>query len=115
MILLVAIAGGIGTAFAKAQLQTTFPTQNRLEQATGLPVLGSVREIFTAEALAGHRQRLKWFVGAGGALAASYALLLLVELWQRSTVACGADMTHKNAIKTGDRKSGGSGKRGAVR
>ncbi|HEY9552701.1 XrtA system polysaccharide chain length determinant [Allosphingosinicella sp.] len=87
MILLVAIAGGIGTAFAKAQLQTTFPTQNRLEQATGLPVLGSVREIFTAEALAGHRQRLKWFVGAGGALAASYALLMLVEFWQRSTVA----------------------------
>lgn len=87
VILLVAIAAGIGTAFAKAQLQTTFPTQNRLEQATGLPVLGSVREIFTAEALDGHRQRLKWFAGAGGALAASYGLLMLVEFWQRSTVA----------------------------
>ncbi|HEV2747205.1 MAG TPA: XrtA system polysaccharide chain length determinant [Allosphingosinicella sp.] len=87
LILLVAIAGGVGTAFTKAQLQTTFPTQGRLEQATGLPVLGSVGEVFTAAATAQHKQRLKWFAGAGGALAASYALLMLVEFWQRSTVA----------------------------
>jgi polysaccharide biosynthesis transport protein len=86
-ILVIAIAGGIGAAFAKAQLQTTFPTQNRLEQATGLPVLGSVSEIFTAEALARRKQQLKWFMGAGGALAGSYAVLMLVEFWQRSTVA----------------------------
>jgi polysaccharide biosynthesis transport protein len=87
VILFVAIAAGIGAAFAKAQLQTTFPTQGRLEQATGLPVLGSVREVFTAERLAERKQRLKWFAGAGGALAGSYALLMLVEFWQRSTVA----------------------------
>jgi polysaccharide chain length determinant protein (PEP-CTERM system associated) len=86
-ILLVAIGAGVGAAFAKGQLQTTFPTVSRLEQATGLPVLGSVSQIFTPERRAKHRQRMKWFAGAGGALAGSYALLMLVEFWQRSTVA----------------------------
>jgi polysaccharide biosynthesis transport protein len=87
IILIVALAVGAGAAFAKAQIQTTFPTQNRLEQVTGLPVLGAVGEVVTAERKAEARQRLKWFAGAGGALAASYALLMLVEFWQRSTVA----------------------------
>jgi hypothetical protein len=50
-------------------------------------VLGSVSEVFTAERRARHRQRMKWFTGAGSALAACYALLMLVEFWQRSTVA----------------------------
>ena len=87
IILIVALAAGAGVAFAKAQIQTTFPTQNRLEQVSGLPVLGSVGEVMTAERKAEAKQRLKWFAGAGGALAASYALLMLVEFWQRSTVA----------------------------
>jgi polysaccharide chain length determinant protein (PEP-CTERM system associated) len=87
LILVVALAAGAGAAFAKAQIQTTFPTQNRLEQVTGLPVLGSVGEVMNAERRATHKQRLKWFAGAGGALAGAYALLMLVEFWQRSTVA----------------------------
>jgi polysaccharide chain length determinant protein (PEP-CTERM system associated) len=86
-ILIVALGAGVGAAFAKGQLHTTFPTQGRLEQATGLPVLGSIGEVFTPERRALHRQRLKWFAGAGGALAASYVLLMMVEFWQRSTVA----------------------------
>ncbi len=87
LILFVAIAAGAGVAFAKGQLQTTFATQNRLEQITGLPVLGTVGEVITAERRAAAAQRLKWFAGAGAALAASYAILMLVEFWQRSTVA----------------------------
>jgi polysaccharide chain length determinant protein (PEP-CTERM system associated) len=87
IILFVALAAGAGAAFAKAQIQTTFPTQSRLEQVTALPVLGSVGEVITSERKAEAKQRLKWFAGAGGALAASYALLMLVEFWQRSTVA----------------------------
>jgi polysaccharide chain length determinant protein (PEP-CTERM system associated) len=87
LILFVAIGAGIGAAFAKSQLQTTFPTQGRLEQVTGMTVLGSVSQVFTAARKAEQRQRLKWFAGAGGALAASYALLMVVEFWQRSTVA----------------------------
>jgi polysaccharide chain length determinant protein (PEP-CTERM system associated) len=87
LILLVAIVGGIAAAFMKGRIQTTFPTQNRLEQVTGLPVLGTVGEVWTAERKAAERQKLKWLAGAGGALAGAYALLMLVEFWQRSTVA----------------------------
>jgi hypothetical protein len=50
-------------------------------------VLGAISEVFTAERKAQRRQRLKWFTGAGGALAGSYAVLMAVEFWQRSQVA----------------------------
>jgi hypothetical protein len=87
LILFAAIGAGVGAAFAKGQLQTTFPTQGRLEQVTGLTVLGAVSEVVTPARKALQRQRLKYFTGAGAGLAASYALLMVVEFWQRSTVA----------------------------
>jgi polysaccharide chain length determinant protein (PEP-CTERM system associated) len=87
LILIVAIGGGVAAAFVAGQLQTTFPTQNRLEQVTGLPVLGTVSQIFNAEQRAQQKQRLLWLAGGGGALVASYAALMVVEFWQRSTVA----------------------------
>ncbi len=87
LVLVVAIGGGAGIAFVRGQLQTTFPTQGRLEAATGLPVLGSISETFTADQRAQNRQRLIWLGGGAAALAASYAVLILVEFWQRSTVA----------------------------
>lgn len=87
LIFVIAVIGGLAAAFAKGRIQTTFPTQNRLEQVTGLPVLGIVGEVYTADRRTAERQKLKWFAGAGGALAASYAVLMLVEFWQRSTVA----------------------------
>jgi polysaccharide chain length determinant protein (PEP-CTERM system associated) len=87
LILFVACGAGAGVAFAKGQIQTTFTTESRLEQITGLPVLGSVGEVVTADRKAEQQQRLKWFAGAGAALAGSYAVLMLVEFWQRSTVA----------------------------
>lgn len=87
LVLVVAIATGTAAAFVRGQLQTTFPTQNRLAEASGLPVLGTVSEVVTAAERARRRQRLIWLAGSGGALAASYALLMLIEFWQRSTVA----------------------------
>lgn len=87
LILLAAIGAGIAAAFVRGQLQTTFPTQSRLEQVTGLPVLGTVSEVVTSEEAGRRRQRLLWLGGTGGALAASYAILMAVEFWQRSTVA----------------------------
>jgi polysaccharide biosynthesis transport protein len=87
LILLASIAIGIGAAFAKGQIQTTFPTPSRLEQVTGLPVIGTVGEVVTAPRKAEAKQKLKYFAGAGAALAGAYALLMLVEFWQRSTVA----------------------------
>ncbi|HEY1605971.1 MAG TPA: XrtA system polysaccharide chain length determinant [Allosphingosinicella sp.] len=86
VILFAAIAGGIGAAFVAAQLQRTFTTQNKLAEATGLPVLGTVHQVLTGELRAHRRQRLVWLGGGAGALFAGYAVLMLVEFWQRSAV-----------------------------
>lgn len=87
LVLVAAIGAGIAAAFFKGQLQTTFPTQNRLAEATGLPVLGSVSEVPTRGERGRRRQRLMWLAGSGGALAASYAVLMAVEFAQRSALA----------------------------
>ncbi|MDT9597760.1 XrtA system polysaccharide chain length determinant [Sphingosinicella rhizophila] len=87
LILVFGLGAGVAAAFAKAQLVTTFPTRNRLQEATGLPVLGAISEFITPDRKVRDRQRLIWLGGAGGALFASYAILMLVEFWQRSTVA----------------------------
>ena len=86
-ILVVAIGAGIAIAFARGQLQTTFPTQRALAAASGLPVLGAISEVFTAERKAQARQRLVWLAGGSAALFAGYGILMLVEFWQRSQVA----------------------------
>lgn len=87
IVLVLAIGAGLAAAFLKGQLQTTFPTQNRLAAATGLPVLGSVTAVLGKEARARQRQRLMWLAGSGGALAASYAALMAVELLQTGGAA----------------------------
>jgi polysaccharide chain length determinant protein (PEP-CTERM system associated) len=87
LVLLVAVGGGVGAAFVAAQLQTTFPTQARLEKATGLPVLGAISEVLTPARRIESRKRLVWLGAGAGALAGGYVLLMAVEFWQRSTVA----------------------------
>jgi hypothetical protein len=87
LILFVGLAAGAGAAYVLGQIQTTFPTQTRLAEATGLPVLGSISEVRTEAARTQHRQRLLWLGGGAGALGAAWAVLLAVEFWQRSTVA----------------------------
>jgi polysaccharide chain length determinant protein (PEP-CTERM system associated) len=87
LILFVGLCAGAGAAYVLGQIQTTFPTQTRLAEATGLPVLGSIGEVRTEAARVKHRQRLLWLGGGAGALGAAWAVLLAVEFWQRSTVA----------------------------
>ncbi len=86
-VLILGLGAGIGAAFVAGQLQTTFPTQRKLAEVTGLPVLGTVSEVITAPERARRRQRLVWLGGAGAALGACWAVLILVEFWQRSSVA----------------------------
>jgi polysaccharide chain length determinant protein (PEP-CTERM system associated) len=86
VILIAAIGAGIGAAFVAAQLQRTFPTQAKLAEATGLPVLGTIHEVLTPEIRMHRRQRLVWLGGGAGALFAGYFVLMLVEFWQRSAV-----------------------------
>jgi len=87
LVLVAAAGAGLATAFIAGQLQTTFPTQRRLAEVTGLPVLGTVSEVVTDARRAHRRQRLLWFGGTGAALAASYAVLIVVEFWQRGMAA----------------------------
>ena len=87
IILIAAIGAGAGAAFVRGQLQTTFPTHGRLEQASGLKVLGSISQIFTPRERLRNRQRLVWLAGGAGALMAGYFVLMAVEFWQRSRVA----------------------------
>jgi polysaccharide chain length determinant protein (PEP-CTERM system associated) len=86
-ILALALGAGVGVAFVLGQLQRTFPTQAKLAEATGLPVLGSIAEVLTPARRALARQRLVWLAGGAGGLAACWAILMAVEFWQRSTVA----------------------------
>ncbi|HEX2763756.1 MAG TPA: XrtA system polysaccharide chain length determinant [Allosphingosinicella sp.] len=87
LVLFAGLAAGIGAAFVLGQIQTTFPTRARLAEATGLPVLGSISEVVTAENRALNRQRLVWLGSGTAALGAAWMLLLAIEFWQRSTVA----------------------------
>lgn len=87
VILIFALGAGVAAAFVVGQLQTTFPTQGRLASVTGLPVIGTLSEVITAPERSRRRQRLIWLGGATAALAGSWAILMLVEFWQRSTVA----------------------------
>jgi polysaccharide chain length determinant protein (PEP-CTERM system associated) len=86
-VLVLALGAGAAAAFVLGQIQTTFPTQSRLAAITGLPVLGTVSEVVTAPVRALRRRRLVWLGGAGAALAGCYAVLMLVEFWQRAQVA----------------------------
>lgn len=87
MVLFVGIGGGVGTAFAMGQLQTSYPTSARLEKASGLPVIGSVSQILTSGQRAIRQKKMRLFYSAGGALFGVFALLMVVEFIQRGMVA----------------------------
>ena len=86
-VLILGLGAGIAAAFVAGQLQTTFPTPNKLAEITGLRVLGTVSEVVLPPERRRRRQRLVLLGGAGAALAASWAALILVEFWQRSAGA----------------------------
>ena len=86
-VLVVALGGGVGVAFALSQLRTTFATADKLASVSGLPVLGSLSEVVTPLVAADRRRKLVWFAGGTGGLAACCLLLLVIEFVQRGLVA----------------------------
>lgn len=86
-VLVAGILGGIGAAFAMGKLQATFPTAQRLEKASGMPVIGSVGEMLTRFQADQRKKRLKLFAGGVGALGVGYVALLGVEMLQRGMAA----------------------------
>lgn len=86
-VLIVGIGAGIGSAFAMGQLQTSFPTPDKLEKASGLPVIGSISHMLNADDRAERKHKLKLFYGASGSLLGIFALLVIAEFIQRSMTA----------------------------
>jgi polysaccharide chain length determinant protein (PEP-CTERM system associated) len=87
LVLIVALGAGVAAAFVAGQLQTTFPTPGRLIQVTGLKVLGTVSEVVSAAERSRRRRKLVLLGGTVAALGGAWAVLMLVEFWQRSGVA----------------------------
>ena len=87
MVLIAGIGGGVGTAFAMGRLQTSYPTAEKLEKASGLPVIGSVSQIITNAQSVINRKKLRIFYGTSGALFGVFGMLMIVEFIQRGMVA----------------------------
>jgi protein tyrosine kinase modulator len=86
MVLFAGIGGGVGGAFALGQLQTSYPTTNKLEKASGLPVIGSVSQVLTSVQRDARKKKMRMFYSGSGALVGVFALLMVVEFIQRGMV-----------------------------
>ncbi|WP_076069213.1 XrtA system polysaccharide chain length determinant [Sphingomonas montana] len=86
-ILIVALGAGVGVAFARGQLTTTYPTAGKLASATGLPVLGAVSEVVTPVQQAVRRKHAVRFAGGLAGLVGCFILLMTIEFIQRGLVA----------------------------
>lgn len=86
-VLIAGILGGIGSAFAMSKVQATFPTAQRLEKVSGMPVIGSIGEMLTRQQAETRQKQLRVFIGGVGALALGYVALLGVEMLQRGLAA----------------------------
>lgn len=87
LVLVAALAGGVGAAFAQSQLRTTYATAPRLAAQTGLPVLGAVGAFPRPEQIAESRRLFRRFAAASAGLFGVFGLLMAVEFIQRGLVA----------------------------
>ncbi|MEM1133027.1 MAG: XrtA system polysaccharide chain length determinant [Pseudomonadota bacterium] len=86
MVLAAGIAGGIGVAFAHAQINASFSTAGKLEKVSGLPVLGAISQTLTNKQRVLRKRKMRWFYGATAGLVAVFSVLLMVEFIQRGSV-----------------------------
>lgn len=86
-VLVAGLLAGIGAAFALGQVQATFPTAQKLEKVSGMPVIGSIGEMLTLAQATERRRRLTWLAGGVAGLGVAYVALLGVEMLQRGLAA----------------------------
>lgn len=86
-ILIFGALAGLGTAFALSQLNSGFPSAQKLAAVTGMQVIGSVSEVETPSQKLLSAKRRKMFVGGLAGLGGVFALLVVVDMIQRSGVA----------------------------
>jgi polysaccharide chain length determinant protein (PEP-CTERM system associated) len=87
LVLLGGLAIGVATAFAFSQLHTTYMTPSKLQDAFGLPVLGSVSELVSEQQRSQGRFWLMGFAVLGLGLVGVYAMLLVYQLIVGSGIA----------------------------
>jgi polysaccharide biosynthesis transport protein len=86
LVLVASVLAGCVTAFLMGQLQSSYPTANRLAKSSGLPVLGTVHEVPLKHRDAQHAQRTRWFAGGVAALGGAWLVLMAIEFIQRAMV-----------------------------
>jgi polysaccharide biosynthesis transport protein len=87
LVLFAAIGAGAATAFAIAQIKSTYTTAEQLQRASGLPVIGSITEVMNPAQREKRAQKLKYFVAGCAGLVGVFFLLMTVEFIQRGMVA----------------------------
>lgn len=86
-VLIAGVVVGAGVAFAKSQLANVYTTTQQLAKASGLPVLGSISEVITADTRAIRRKQMMWFSSAAAGLPGMFMLLMLIEFVKRIMVS----------------------------
>jgi len=86
LVLLVALAAGLGLAYLMQQLRPTFATRDSLRVATGLPVLGTITAAVTETLAPWTRRQSTAVAGALGMLLVVYALNLVFSESVRATL-----------------------------
>jgi hypothetical protein len=79
-VLVVGLAVGFAIAFLMGQLRPTFDERNLLNEATGLPVLGSVNMVWTSDQVRARKVRNLSFLVSLMGLIVVYGLVLTVYL-----------------------------------
>ena len=77
LVLLGALAGGVGLAFVVSQIRPTFHSQITLRELTGLPILGTVPMVWTEKEKAKDRRQVYMFGISLLLLVACYVMLLI--------------------------------------
>jgi len=77
MVLLGALAGGLGLAFLIGELRPTFDNESKLREVTGLPVLGTVLMQWTNAQKARRRRGMVAFVISFAGLLSAYGAIMM--------------------------------------
>ncbi|QDD65133.1 chain length-determining protein [Herbaspirillum seropedicae] len=80
LLLLAAIAAGVGVTVVIAQVRPSFMSQHQLQQVTGLPVLGAVAMSWTEAEIARRKRSVRKFVALVGAFFTTYVVMMAVLL-----------------------------------
>lgn len=85
-VLLAGVVGGAAVAFLLGQLNTTFPSVQRLRRSFALPVLGSVTAIVSGRERRSRRRETLGFTFVSGGLAVAFLGLIAIEKFGRSEI-----------------------------